>query len=275
MALDKDVAAHYGRADLSAKILAALTQAGLDVDRLRPEDLAPIDEFHVRGREATMEFGRGLGLSPDLHVLDVGSGVGGPARHLAAAYGCRITGIDLTEEFCDAANMLAERVGLADRVTYRAANALDMPFADAAFDGAYTQHVAMNIPDKAALYREVARVLKPGAGFGIYDVLQGAGGDIVYPTPWARDPATSFVATEAEMRDALEAAGFTIETWRDTTAPGAAWFAAKQQSVAEQGPPLLGLHLLLGPIFAEMGKNMARNLAEDRVAMAEILCRKG
>lgn len=274
MALEKDVATHYSQADLCGRILAGLEQAGLDIDRLTPEDLAPIDEFHVRGREATMELGRGLGLSPDLHVLDVGSGVGGPARHLATAYGCRITGIDLTEDYCEAANMLAGRVGLDDKVSYRPANALDMPFERASFDAAYTQHVAMNIPDKAALYREVARVLKPGAGFGIYDVLKGPGGDIVFPTPWARDPTTSFVATEAEMRDALGAAGLTIESWRDTTDLGKAWFAATQQRIAEQGPPPLGFHLLLGPIFAEMRKNQARNLAEDRVAMAEIICRK-
>ncbi len=275
MSLEQNVAAHYRRGDLGAVILDALSDAGKDVDRLTLEDLAPIDEFHIRGREATLDLGRGLGLAAGMHVLDVGSGLGGPSRHLAAAHGCRITGVDLTDEYCRVAVMLAERVELAGRVDYQQANALAMPFEDAAFDAAYTQHVAMNIPEKTALYGEIARVLKPGGLFGIYDILQGPGGDLYYPVPWAQDASTSFLATPEALRTHLEAAGFEVVGWRDTTAEGRAWFEAMRQRIAEQGPPKLSYHILLGPIFTEMAQNQVRNLAEDRIALAEVICRKG
>ena len=145
MTIEERVARHYTQGDLGAAVLKALRAAGKDLDRLTLEDLAPVDEFHVRGRAATMELGAGLELTPAMHVLDVGSGIGGPSRHLAAAYGCRITGLDLTEEYCRVATMLAERVGLAAQVSYRQGNALAMRFDDGTFAAAYTQHVAMNI----------------------------------------------------------------------------------------------------------------------------------
>ncbi len=274
MSLERDVETHYTRGDLGAAVLDALQQAGKDIDNLALEDLAPIDEFHVRGRAATMELGRGLGLRSGAHVLDVGSGLGGPSRHLAATYGCRVTGIDLTAEYCRVAAMLAGRVGLSGRVDYAQANALATPFEDASFDAGYTQHVAMNIPDKAALYAEVARVLKPAGMFGIYDILRGAGDEVIYPAPWARDPATSFLVTPDELRGLLEGAGFEVVGWRDTTSEGRAWFQAMRQRIAEEGPPKLGFQLLLGPIFAEMRQNQVRNLAEDRIALIEAICRK-
>ncbi len=224
--LEHEVEEHYARGDLEAVLLDALARAGADVHNLALEDLAPIDEFHIRGREATMELGRGLGLRSGARVLDVGSGLGGPSRHLAAAYGCHVVGIDLTEAYCRVAAMFAERVGLTGRVAYRRANALDLPFEDAAFDAAYTQHVAMNVRDKTALYGEVARVLKPGGRFGLYDVLQGTGGEVIYPVPWAKDPATSFLVTPEELRGLLEAAGFEIVSLRDTTVEGRQWFQA-------------------------------------------------
>ncbi len=274
MSLEQQVAGHYGRGDLETVILGALADAGRDIDNLTREDLAPIDEFHIRGREATVELSRGLGLGPGMAVLDVGSGLGGPSRHVAAEGGCQVTGIDLTEDYCRVATMLAARVGLADNVTYRQANALDLPFQDAAFDAAYTQHVAMNIRDKAALYGEIARVVKPGGRFGIYDILQGAGGEVLYPAPWAEDPSTSFMATPEELRDLLEAAGLEVTSWRDTTDEGRQWFQALGRRIAEEGPPKLGIHLLLGPVFAEMARNQVRNLTEDRIALTEVICRR-
>jgi ubiquinone/menaquinone biosynthesis C-methylase UbiE len=247
-----------------------LQKAGKDPAALKPEDLAAIDEFHVRGREATAELGAHLGLQARQKVLDVGSGLGGPSRQLALTYGCHITGIDLTAEYCAVANTLAARLKLSDRVRYQQGSALEMPFADASFDVAVTQHVAMNIADKAALYREVARVLKPGGQFGIYDLLQGEGGPVHFPAPWARDPSTSFLATADEMRAYLAAAGFDIQSWNDRSDAGKQWFQAMAKRTAESGPQPLGFHVLLGPDFAEMGKNMVRNLVEDRVRPTEI-----
>jgi ubiquinone/menaquinone biosynthesis C-methylase UbiE len=273
MPLEAEVAAHYSGSERVGAILDALRAAGLDPDHLGVDDLAPLSEFHLRGREATVELGQALGLSADQHVLDVGSGLGGASRYFAATCGARITGIDLTPEYCQLATRFARSTGLADRLDYRHASALALPFADQAFDAVYTQHVAMNIADKPALYAEIARVLKPSAAFGIYDVLQGPGGAVVYPTPWANDRSTSFLATPDEMRPLLEAAGFRIESWRDTTAAGRAFFEATLARIAASGPPPLGIHLLL-PEFRLRAENVLRGLAEQRLAVLEIVCRK-
>lgn len=274
MSVETKVSAHYTHGNLLRAIDDALRRAGKDPAALKPEDLAPIDEFHVRGRQATAELGAHLKLRAGDEALDVGSGLGGPSRQLAATYGCHVTGIDLTEEYCAVATALAARAGLSDRVRYLPGSALAMPFAGGAFDAAVTQHVAMNIPDKAALYREVARVLKPGGKFGIYDLLQGEGGPAHFPVPWAREPSTSFLADEEEMRALLPAAGFEIVSWSDTSEAGREWFKAFGQRMAERGPPPLGFHILLGPEFAAMAKNQVRNLVEDRIRPTEIICIK-
>jgi ubiquinone/menaquinone biosynthesis C-methylase UbiE len=272
MSTETDVAAHYGRASLIEAIDAALVKAGKDPQKLSLEDLAPIDEFHLRGRAATAELGAHLNLRADDKLLDVGSGLGGPSRQLAVTYGCDATGIDLTAEYCAVASELARRLGLADRVRYRQGSALAMPFAAATFDVAMTQHVAMNIADKAGLYREVRRALKPGARFGIYDLLQGEGGGVHFPAPWARDASTSFLATAEEMREHLRGAGFEITSWIDSSEIGRDWFKAVSARIAEKGAPPLGFHLLMGEDFAEMARNQVRNLMEDRIRPTEIVC---
>ncbi|WP_211103572.1 class I SAM-dependent methyltransferase [Azospirillum sp. TSA2s] len=265
---------HYGRQDLAAEILAALERAGKDLSRLRPDDLASIDEFHIRGREATAELGRALRLDTSTRVLDVGSGLGGPSRHLADLYRCRVVGLDLTEEYCRTATVLADRVGLGGIVEYLQGSALDIPLPDASFDRVYTQHVAMNISDKRRFYAEVARVLKPGGLFGLYDLLEGPGGPVHFPVPWARDPATSFLAAPDELRDLLSGSGFEIVGWRDTSAEGRAWFQQLRERIERDGPPTLGFHLLLGSEFREMARNQVRNLEEQRILPTEVICRK-
>ena len=274
MDLEHQVASHYGRSKLREALLSALQSAGKDPNHLTLDDLAPIDEFHVRGLEATLELGRDLNLSPAMQVLDVGSGLGGPSRRFASLYGCAITGIDLTSEYCDLAGFLADRVGISDLVSYRHGSALDMPFEPASFDAAYTQHVAMNIADKAALYREVARVLKAGALFGIYDLLQGEGGDVAFPAPWAQTPETSFLVSPADLRDLLEGAGFEIVDWQDTTDQGREWFVRLRERMQQSGPPPLSLQLLLGDDFPQMAENQVRNLMERRIAPTQIICKK-
>ena len=274
MSIERRVAEHYARGDVGAAIIAALEAAGKDVSRLSLDDLAQVDEFHARGRAATVELMAALGLSAGMRVLDVGSGVGGPSRYVAATYGCHVVGIDLTEEFCRAAALLSERVGLGDRTEYRPGDALATPFADGAFDAAYTQHVAMNIADKAGLYAEVSRVLKPGARFGIYDLLQGDGGEVLYPVPWARDPATSFVVRPGELRALLEAAGFDVVSWRDTAAEARLWLEQMHARMAEPDPPPNTLRLLFGDEAQAMVQNLSRNLLEERVVPTEAICRK-
>jgi SAM-dependent methyltransferase len=274
MSIDRRIAEHYARADVNAAISAGLKATGKDAGPISLDDLAPIDEFHLRGRAATAELTAALDLSPGMRVLDVGSGVGGPARYVAATYDCDVVGIDLTEEFCRVAGLLAERVGLGARVEYRPGNALAMPFADGAFDAAYTQHAAMNIENKARLYAEVWRLLKPGARFGVYDVLQGAGGEVLYPVPWARDPTTSFPVRPAELHALLEAAGFAVVSWRDTTAEARLWLDEMKTRMAEPDAPPSMLRLLFGEDAQAMVQNLARNLLEDRVAPTEVICAK-
>ncbi len=198
---------HYSKSDLGGAILAALQRRGKDIDNLQLADLEAVDEFHVRGREATRELARRAGVDARSQVLDVGCGIGGAARTLAHEFGARVTGIDLTDEYCRAATMLTERVGLAERVTFRQASALDLPFPDASFDVVWTQHAAMNIPDKPRLYGECSRVLKPGGMLAIYDILAGPTSPVHFPVPWARAPETSFLVTPVELRALVEAAG--------------------------------------------------------------------
>lgn len=266
------VAAHYTRPDLLQTILAALEKAGKDPGALEPEDLAPMDEFHIRGREATLELAREAGLGPGTRVLDVGSGIGGPSRCLARTFGCQVEGVDLTEELCRVAQELAARTGLAGAVHYRQGDACALPFEDASFDAVWTQHVAMNIADKPRLYGEMARVLRPGGTLAIYDVLAAGPGPIHLPVPWAREAGTSHLATAEDMQALLGAAGCKVRSWKDTTPEALRWHAALMARADGQvAPPPLGLHLMLGPEFPRMVGNLGRNLAEGRIATVQIL----
>jgi ubiquinone/menaquinone biosynthesis C-methylase UbiE len=265
---------HYTRKDLGDIILTALRNAGKDIDHLKPEDLAPLDEFHVRGRKATFELAQEAELRPDMHVLDVGCGIGGPSRYLAREFGCRVTGIDLIDEYCRAAQMLADRTGISNRVTYRQGDASALPFPDAAFDFVWTQHAAMNIPDKENLYREMSRVLKNGGTLAIYDVLAGPVGPVYFPVPWARHPEDSHLISPDTMRRLLEKSGFAISSWKDTTKIALSWFSAFSNKIQQNGPFPLGIHVLLGPDFKDMARNQRLNLEENRIAMIQVLAKK-
>jgi SAM-dependent methyltransferase len=272
MTIESEVAAHYGRADLKTKLLARLAAAGRSVETLTLDDLAPIDQLHVRGLPATLELGEALSLSPGMRVLDVGSGTGGPSRRFASLYGCAITGIDLTQEYCDFAEFIAAKLGLARLLSYVCGSALAMPFPTGAFDAAYTQHVAMNIEDKATFYSEIARVIRPGASFGLYDLIKGEGGEVLFPVPWARTKATSFLSTASELAALLDASGFEIVRWRNSTAEALEWFNRLAEAAKEA--PLLRFNLLMGDAASVMGGNQWRNLGERRVIPAQVLCRK-
>jgi SAM-dependent methyltransferase len=277
-ALENKVAAHYTIQELEDKIMSVLAAQGVSAQALKMEHLAPVDEFHIGGRQATIELMSQLPLEPRQHLLDIGSGIGGASRYLAATVGCRVTGIDLTPAYVEAAAALSRRVGLAERVTYRQASALALPFPDASFDGAYTLHVAMNIADKPKLYAEAHRVLKPGAFFAVYDVLRGPNGDGPhFPVPWADDSSSSFLVRPDELGRLLAAAGFEVTASRDRRAFGIDFFQQVQAKAAEaaaQGKPPLGIPLLLGADFPQKIANLVRSMREERVAPWEFLCRR-
>ena len=258
---------HYTRFDLAERIVDALRQSGADLEALTLDDLRPIDEFHIRGREATTEMAALGALSPGTSVLDVGCGIGGPSRVLATRSGCRVTGIDLVGEYCRVATMLALRACRDWSVRYCQASALDLPFGDVAFDVVWTQHASMNIEDKRRLYGEMFRVVKPGGRLLLYDIVAGPGGPIHFPVPWARDPAISFLITAEQLEDELRAAGFDITTWRDLTEPTREWFRKLRARTRAPAAPPSGPSILLGSEWETMTGNMMTNFDENRVGV--------
>lgn len=258
-----DVREHYRATGLGDRLKAALAANGLEQGQLTPGQLGGLDQFHTRGLAATAELARLAGITADMSVLDVGAGVGGPARFLAATHGCRVTGVDLSEPFVEAARYLTERAGLGERVSFEVASALDLPFDDGGFDAVFLQHVAMNIADRAQLYGEIRRVLKMGGQFATYDVV-ATGGEPHYPVPWARTPATSFLLTADATRAAIEPAGFRVRVWQDDSEAARAWVAQLRGS-GPPTPPNLGM--VMGPDFAQLAANLGRNLMEGRVGI--------
>ena len=271
-----DVSRHYAQSDLTEAIRAALAKQGKNADAVTVDDLAPVDEFHIGGRKASADFLDQLGFNNRTKVLDIGCGLGGPARFVADRYGSEVTGVDLTAEYVETGNTLCQWVGLSDRIKLHQGSALAMPFGDASFDGAYMMHVGMNIEDKEKLAGEVARVLRPGAVFGIYDVMRTGPGDLTFPVPWASTASLSAVAEIDRYRRALEKAGFTILAERSRRDFAIAFFEElRARMAAAGGPPPLGLHVLMGKNSPEKTQNMIGNIATGRIAPVELIARRG
>ena len=272
--MTEKVARHYASGvDIVPAIEQGLEALGRTIGSVTTLDLAAVDEFHIRGRKATLELGERMRLDASSHVLDIGSGLGGPARTLAERYGCRVTGIDLTEAFCRTAEVLSGWVGLGERVSFWQGDATAMPFEDGSFDAAMTIHVAMNIAAKDALYAQARRVLKPGGLFAVYDVLQGEGGEVIFPVPWAREPSISHLATPEEMEALLTAAGFSILDREDSTEESLAWFEKRLAVLRKSGQPPLSLQLFLGDDLPQMTANQVKNLRERRIRTVSYICR--
>jgi sarcosine/dimethylglycine N-methyltransferase len=255
-----DVQAHWGRDGLEQAILQAMTKVGKDVSALTVDDLAPADQFHSGGKGATERLARVAQLGPGLRVLDVGGGLGGPARTLAAQFGCRVTVFDLTESYVRAGAALTARLGLADRVTHRVGDALALDVGTDAFDVVWTQNSGMNIADKQRLYGGFHRVLRSGGTLALQEPMAGSVQPPIFPVMWARDAATSFLCTPVEMRTLIEGAGFRARVWDDVTAEPGTGGAVPVYSIQ---------HLVMGDALAAITRAGRRNREEGRIVMVQ------
>jgi len=275
MSVERTVEDHYSHGTLMETIEAALAASGIDPDAVMVADLAPVDEFHIGGRAATVDLAGKLALAPSDRVLDVGSGLGGASRFFADEFGCAVTGIDLTADYVATARALSERVGLGERNTFEHASALAVPFGDASFDAAYMLHVGMNIAAKTELFAEIARILVPGGRLGIYDVMRTGDGEIVYPVPWAETGETSFVASPEDYRAALGSAGLELQIELDRRDWALEFFRVLRASAAGAGgPPPLGIHILIGESAGRKVGNMLQCITNEIIAPVQIIARK-
>ncbi len=268
------VTQHYAASGIADRVLSALRAASGPDAPVTPDTLAPLDHFHGRGLVATKELVHLLKPEAGELLLDIGCGIGGPARWIASHHGCHVTGIDLTPDFCTAADALTLACGMAENVCFVVGSATELPFAEAAFDRVYSQNVIMNIADKARFYVEARRVVKPGGLLAFSNIGLGATGSPHYPVPWATSAATSFLSTPAETREQMRAAGLEIVTFRDTTDALRAGLIAYGEKVAREGLPKLGPHAFMGARMAEFQANSTRNLIEGRTCLLEALARR-
>lgn len=267
MNVEEQVASYYGHGRLEERILGALARAGKNMDQLSIADLALLDNFHVGGLESTETLAGVMDLRAGMHLLDVGCGIGGPARYFTER-GCRVTGVDLTDEFVRVAQSLSRMLKLDGKTEFRQGSALALPFEDGIFDGAYMIHVGMNLKDKAGVFREIARVLKPGGFFALFDIMQKGKGTFDFPVPWAATPDTSFVEPAENYKRALETAGFRIQHERDRTQYALDFM---QRMRAQSAPPVLGVHLLMGEQAPVMLKNVMMAFASGNSGPVEMV----
>ena len=262
------------RDSLTTRIVEALRESGRPIDELTYRDLIPVSELHNRGKQATVDLARLAEIRPEQHVLDVGCGIGGPARTLAAEFGCRVTGIDISDEFCSAAQSLNELVGLSNKISIRTADALALPFEDESFDIVWTQHVSMNIADKQALFTEMHRVLRPGGKLALHDVMAGPVQPVHFPVPWAPDPSISFLAEPEESRALILATGFEELAWQDQTQLTEDWWQNVRERASGKPPAPLNPSLVIGSQFPKMAHNMYLSIRERRIAIVQAVHRK-
>jgi SAM-dependent methyltransferase len=269
-----DISGFWAKGDTLGRILDALDKAGLSLDTLSIHDLAPVDHLHARGLPATVDLADRLPIEPGQHILDIGCAVGGPARYMAERFGCRVSGIDITPGFIEAGEELNRLTGMVDRVDLRVGDGATLPYENSLFDGAYTQHVTMNVADRAAFFAEAFRVIKPGGFFALSEHGIGPKGDAIYPLPWADEAATSFLITRAETEALLSEAGFELIMTVDTGSKYVDGYRNMLAKIEVDGPPILGLHVVGGDDIAVRAANSTRSIEEGRTFPIEVVCMK-
>jgi ubiquinone/menaquinone biosynthesis C-methylase UbiE len=270
----KHIYRYYSPNDLYNKIMQGLEKTGKDLSRITLDDLQPVDEFHIRGDVATKELIKLSCFTPDMHILDVGCGVGGSTRRLSHETGCCVTGIDLSDEYIEAAERLTQLLNMQERVKFHAASALALPFDDNTFDGAWSIQMNMNIEDKPGWLKEVYRVLKPGGRAVLYEVCGNKNTPLHFPVPWAQDSSMSFLVPPESFRDVITSAGYYIDVWNDKTGLAQQAFAHMMEPAGEPDLPALGVHLLVGNDILTKAYNLHRNLDDERVSLIETVAVK-
>ena len=274
MTNEKAIADHWARGDVYALIVSALRKMSKSLDALTVEDLAPVDHFHARGLPATVELADRLPIKPGQYIVDIGCGLGGPARYIAKRFQCKVSGLDITGPFVEAANKLTALLRMEDQVTIEHGDGQRLPYADASFDGAYTQHVTMNVADRPKFFAEAYRVLKPGAFFALTEHGLGAKGDPHYPLPWSADGSGAYLVTPSETRAFLEAAGFEDIVVEDVGVKYVAGYKTVIERAEKGVLPPLGTHILMGDTALQKTRNAARNIEEGRTHPIQLVCRK-
>ena len=274
MADTRSISDHWGKGDVFMRILDAMKRAGIDPDTVTVEQLAAVDHFHARGFPATKDLAEVLPIRAGDRLVDIGCGLGGPARYLAERFGCTVEGIDITEPFVLAGNRLTELVGLTERVTIQHGDGQRLPYGDTRFDGGYTQHVTMNVADRESFFREAFRVLKPDAFFALTEHGLGEVGEPHHPLPWSEDGSGEFLMRPSETVALLERVGFGAIDITDT---GERYLEGYHHAIAlaERGElPPFGIHILLGETAPQKVRNAARNIEERRTHPVQIVCRR-
>jgi SAM-dependent methyltransferase len=270
----KRIEDHWSKNNIYGLIVSTLSKMSKPLNGLTPEDLAPVDHFHACGLRATVELGDQLPIKSGQHILDIGCGLGGPARYIAQRFQCHVSGIDITKPFVETANKLSALLGMERQVNIEHGDGGQLPYPDSSFDGAYTQHVTMNVADRAGFFREAYRVLKPGAFFALTEHGLGPRGNPHYPVPWSSDDSSSYLVSPSQNRVILEKAGFEDIVVYDT---GSKYLAGYKMAIekAETGDsPPLGVHLLMGETALPKMRNAAKNIEEGRTHPIELICRK-
>jgi len=258
--MNDTIQSQYSTGLSRSNIERALLSAGKNLGRLAPADLGLLEDFHTMGRYATAQLVDLAQIASGTRVLDAGSGVGGTARYVADRYGSPVVAVDLTDEYCETNRWLNRIVGLGDLISVRQADVTELPFADGTFDVAISQHVQMNVADKARLYSEARRVLADGGRLAMWDITIGDHGELDYPLPWADEPTRSHLVTPEELRAVVESAGFAVEHWNDLTDQA----ATVMQAVLAQPADPLGLHAFVTD-FRRKAENLTHALADGRL----------
>jgi len=263
--------------DLISRIWQALRADGKDPDNLRVEDVAAVDQFHIRGKQATVELATLLAdqLTEEAsQILDLGAGLGGSSRYLASRFGWRVVGLELASDYVYAAQFLSQQLGLAAHTEFSVGDATAIPYRDQSFDAVWLQHVSMAIENKQQLFSEIFRVLKPGGILALQEIIAGEGGPVLFPVPWAETQKNSYLSRSEELLVQLQQQGLVVLEYQDLTLAALQWFERQAHNRSTSAPPSLGLSLLLGDSFSQMMKNQLRNLQEQRIGLVQLLVQR-